>query len=144
MPFLAAVFGFRGRAPRAVYWFATICCGLGFFAFLAVGLDVPEDFILPVLAAAFLLLGWPALAIIVRRLHDRGKSAWWLLPYVALPIGLDVVTDYTEAGEIPARIGDLLILIATFELGVIPGTPGPNRYGPDPLRDPYAAPPPAP
>ncbi len=60
----------------------------------------------------FLLIIWPALAISVKRWHDRDKSGWWVL------IGL-----------VPL-IGGLWALIET---GFLPGTEGDNQYGPDPL-----------
>ena len=52
----------------------------------------------------------PNLAVIVRRLHDQDKSGWWIL--IAL---------------IPL-IGGIWLFI----LYLIDGTPGPNRFGPDP------------
>lgn len=64
----------------------------------------------PMLLVNFLLL-WPRLAIGVKRFHDRNKSGLWLL------IGL-----------IPF-FGWLWLLI---DLGLLDGTPGPNKYGPSP------------
>lgn len=58
---------------------------------------------------AWLSLFLPTLAVSVRRLHDSDKSGFWLL--------LNFVP-----------FGGLVIFI--FDL--IDGTPGPNRYGPDP------------
>jgi uncharacterized membrane protein YhaH (DUF805 family) len=55
---------------------------------------------------------YPALALYAKRWHDRGKSGWWTL------IGL-----------IPI-VGAIWLLI---ELGFLRGTPGANKYGPDPL-----------
>jgi uncharacterized membrane protein YhaH (DUF805 family) len=52
----------------------------------------------------------PSVAVSFRRLHDTDRTAWWLL------IGL-----------IPL-LGGLVLLI--FYL--LDGTPGPNKYGPDP------------
>jgi uncharacterized membrane protein YhaH (DUF805 family) len=52
----------------------------------------------------------PNLAVIVRRLHDQDKSGWWFF-----------------IGFVPF-IGGIWLLI----LYLIDGTPGPNRYGPDP------------
>ena len=52
----------------------------------------------------------PNLAVSVRRLHDTGKSGWWLL------IGL-----------IPL-VGAIVLLVFFVQSG----TPGPNEYGPDP------------
>ena len=67
------------------------------------------------------VIGWilrlvillPSLAVQVRRLHDMDRSAWWLLLLVP-PITI---------------IGVIVLLI----MSIFPGTPGPNRYGPDPL-----------
>ena len=52
----------------------------------------------------------PNLAVAVRRLHDQDKSGWWIL-----------------IGFVPL-IGGIWLLILYF----IDGTPGPNRFGPDP------------
>ena len=52
----------------------------------------------------------PNLAVAVRRMHDQDKSGWWVL------IGL-----------VPL-IGGIWLLV----LYLTGGTPGPNRYGPDP------------
>jgi uncharacterized membrane protein YhaH (DUF805 family) len=55
-----------------------------------------------------LLLIWIALAVSVKRYHDRNKPAWWVL-LVLIPL-----------------VGAIFILV---ELGFFAGTPGPNRYG---------------
>ena len=52
------------------------------------------------------------LAVYAKRWHDRDKSGWWSL-IALVPI-----------------IGGLWILI---ELGILEGTRGANRFGPDPL-----------
>jgi uncharacterized membrane protein YhaH (DUF805 family) len=57
-----------------------------------------------------LLLLLPGVAVSVRRLHDLDRSGWWLL--------------LTLTG-----IGIILLLI----WDCMRGTPGPNRFGPDPL-----------
>lgn len=59
-----------------------------------------------------LLLAWPSIAVSVKRWHDRDRSGWWVL--VAL---------------IPV-VGVLWMLV---DNGLLKGTAGPNRYGPDPL-----------
>lgn len=59
----------------------------------------------------FIVLLWPALAIQVKRWHDRDKTGWMVLINF-LPI-----------------IGFFWTLI---ECGFMDGTPGPNRYGPSP------------
>jgi uncharacterized membrane protein YhaH (DUF805 family) len=57
---------------------------------------------------------WPSLAVQAKRWHDTDRSAWWIL------IGL-----------IPI-IGGLWALVVT---GFFGGTPGDNRFGPDPLTE---------
>lgn len=52
----------------------------------------------------------PSLAVTVRRLHDIGRSGWWLL-IAFIPL-----------------IGALILLIFT----VLDSKPGSNQYGPDP------------
>ena len=59
----------------------------------------------------------PSIAVTIRRLHDRDMSGWW---YLGAIIG----------GMIPF-VG-FLISIAFLVLMALPGTPGPNRFGPDP------------
>ena len=92
---------FNGRASRSEYWW---------FALLGFGLSF-----IPVIGWILrLVILLPSLAVQVRRLHDMGRSAWWLLLLVP-PITI---------------IGVIVLLI----MSIFPGTPGPNRYGPDPLR----------
>ncbi len=56
---------------------------------------------------------WPMLAVLSKRIHDRGKPAWFLLIWL-IPI-----------------IGPLWLFI---EVGLLPGTAGPNPFGPDPIE----------
>ncbi|WP_137681198.1 DUF805 domain-containing protein [Aurantiacibacter suaedae] len=65
----------------------------------------------------------PSIAVSVRRLHDRDMSGWWYLGFIV-------------ASMIPF-IG-LIASIAFIVIMALPGTPGPNRYGPDP-KDPGSA-----
>jgi uncharacterized membrane protein YhaH (DUF805 family) len=59
----------------------------------------------------------PNIAVTVRRLHDRDMSGWWYLGYIV-------------ASFIPFL--NIIALIAFLVVMVLPGTPGPNRYGEDP------------
>lgn len=59
----------------------------------------------------------PALAVTVRRFHDRDMSGWWYLGFIlggAIPVVGFVIT-----------IGLIVVL-------ALPGTPGSNRFGSDP------------
>lgn len=59
----------------------------------------------------------PGIAVTVRRLHDRDMSGWWYLGVVII-------------GQVP-YLG-ALVNLGFLVLMCLPGTPGPNRFGPDP------------
>jgi uncharacterized membrane protein YhaH (DUF805 family) len=59
----------------------------------------------------------PTIAVTVRRLHDRDMSGWWYLGAIV--------------GSMIPIVG-LLVSIAFLVVLALPGTPGPNRFGPDP------------
>ena len=95
---------FRGRSSRAAYWwfylFLIIC------TLAALALDAALDTSPALYALVALALLLPNLAVTVRRLHDSGHSAWWLL------IGL-----------IPL-IGGIVLLVFTLQ-----GSDPPNKWG---------------
>jgi uncharacterized membrane protein YhaH (DUF805 family) len=65
----------------------------------------------------FLAIIVPGIAVGVRRLHDRNMSGWWYLGFIVLSL-------------VPV-IG-FIASIAMIVIFLLPGTPGPNKYGPDP------------
>ncbi|HVB51032.1 MAG TPA: DUF805 domain-containing protein [Acidimicrobiales bacterium] len=70
---------FTGVASRSEYWYFWL------FNFLAsVILDLIGLGVLRFLW--FLALAVPGLAVAVRRLHDTGRSAWWLLSAIIPPL----------------------------------------------------------
>jgi uncharacterized membrane protein YhaH (DUF805 family) len=66
---------FEGRARRKEYWMYTL-----FYVIFGVVLNVIEELTGIVLLYALysLALLLPSLAIAVRRLHDTGRSGWWV------------------------------------------------------------------
>ena len=135
-------FDFSGRSRRMEYWMFTLFCVIVAFVMIALmlagGLSfasfvTPEAAQMSIGPMVFLgggLLGlfWlgtiiPSIAVVVRRLHDRDMSGWWYLGIVV-------------ASMIPL-IG-VIASIAFIVLMLLPGTPGPNRYGPDPKDPTYA------
>jgi uncharacterized membrane protein YhaH (DUF805 family) len=60
----------------------------------------------------------PSIAVTVRRFHDRDMSGWWYLGFIVASI-------------IP--LVGFVATIALIVLMALPGTAGPNRFGPDPL-----------
>ncbi|MBN9791964.1 MULTISPECIES: DUF805 domain-containing protein [unclassified Pseudonocardia] len=82
---------FRGRARRAEYWmFALVYLGIYLVAgTLDVVLGTTQLLGAPVLATVVALVHLvPAIALLVRRLHDTGRSGWWyfigLVPLVGV------------------------------------------------------------
>jgi uncharacterized membrane protein YhaH (DUF805 family) len=86
--------------------------------------------------ALCVLLGWVVVAVASKRLHDRGKSGWWLLLFVVAPLLLveaGVPTANETARMVFAYEAFALHLWSFVELGCRRGTRGANRYGPDPV-----------
>jgi uncharacterized membrane protein YhaH (DUF805 family) len=79
---------------------------------------------------------WVGLAIGAKRLHDRNKSAWWLLVFLLLPAVLERVGARMEGiGSILTLTAFAISVWAIVEMGFLRGTAGPNQYGPDPHPD---------
>jgi len=125
----------RGRITRRTFWLSyvlplSVLGLLASLADLALGFGEIETTTTTTSASAWWSMGpiaivvslltlVPSISSTVTRLHDQGKSAVWLL-FLLLPL----------IGWI------VLLVVASF----IPGTPGPNQYGPPPVgalvRDP--------
>jgi uncharacterized membrane protein YhaH (DUF805 family) len=144
-------FSFKGRASRKRYWllsfgyFLCFMLGSAVFVTLSITLDLKSnDPILPIIAgvigAFYLVLVWSSSAIAVRRLHDRGKTGYWLLLYYGAPN----LTSH-NAGLDPAGLVFLAITLgisvwALVDLGILRGDAGSNAFGPDPLSPEIATP----
>ncbi len=93
-----------GRARRQEYWM---------FLLINIGISVVLSIFSGILGMLYSLAVFvPSITVGVRRLHDTGRSGWWLL------IGL-----------IPA-IGTLIVLV----LMALEGDMGRNEYGADPKQ----------
>ena len=108
-------FDFKGRATRAEYWWWVLFYWIVVLAVMMPGMllcEIDSDLIMvaiiPMLIVYFVGL-FPSLSLLVRRLHDAGHSAWYLLwnlvPYV----------------------GGFVIFIATVQ-----DSEPDNKYGPNP------------
>jgi uncharacterized membrane protein YhaH (DUF805 family) len=71
---------FKGRARRKEYWMFTLINGILGFVIGLLGLSI-LSWIYSI--AVFI----PSLAVCVRRIHDIGKSAWWILLFLIPVIG---------------------------------------------------------
>ena len=92
------------------------------------------------------ILAIPIPALLVRRLHDQGRNGWAV--WLALPgfIVWLVRTGIALSQGMQARIEldrmtwilDWVVILANLALVLLlalPGTTGPNRFGPDPRRN---------
>ena len=139
---------FRGRASRAEYWSFFL---MNFLIGLILGVltVIWESSALSVLYSLAVLI--PGLAVCSRRFHDVQISAtWFFVPYAILLFLLVVLGVLTGIGlglsdpsdAFYIMLGGLWILVSVFAVvfGVaclivtlLPGTAGPNRYGPAPV-----------
>lgn len=150
-PILEKYADFSGRAPRAEFWWYILFIIIA--AIVAMVLDsvlgLPKIFLLYGPLTLILMLGTfvPGLAVQVRRLHDRDKSGWWLLAFY-VPYAAMLVTNPAMRGDPTAApaLGSAAIagVLALIMLAVcitllvfycLPGTPGDNRYGPNPYGE---------
>lgn len=179
------LFSFGGRINRAKQWaFLLVVIVLGIiqavFVHLTIGIAVVLDvlarkqplsaltqgnvrFYVLTLCIVALLGFYMRLAVDTKRLHDRGKSAWWLLVFVFAPLVLNIpalmeastnlghIADVIRAAQqhlprpahVPMTRSPLAILAngaaailslwAFVELYCLRGTAGDNRFGSDPL-----------
>jgi uncharacterized membrane protein YhaH (DUF805 family) len=103
-----------GRITRATYWkFFGVFYGL-MILLAFVSSERPSAGLSLVVGLVFIPLALIGIIVQIKRWHDRDKSGWWVL------INL-----------VPC-IGALWTLI---ECGFLPGTPGDNRFGPEPGRE---------
>ena len=96
--------------------------------FAAAGLTVA------LLVILYIPLIWVSLALGAKRLHDRDKSAWWLVLFYVVPGILSSLANQMEFGFVLHLVSFAITVWAFVELGCLRGTVGPNQYGPDPVE----------
>lgn len=157
------LFRFDGRINRAKYWLAglIIVCWMLFMAGIVVALgarsfgfavnDVfkavdPDTYRtlsradLPLVLAKLIgtpLFAWVFAATSIKRLHDRDKSAWWVLPFFVLPGLINQFVDRIGNDYIGFMLALISFVLATWggiELLFFRGSRKTNRFGADPLH----------
>jgi len=101
----------------------------------------------------FLVIAYPSFAVMAKRLQDRGKSWIWNVLYLGPSVAFSVLSALNLATiprhslngnfvGFPTLLGGLTLialfiigLVSIIDLGFLRGTPGPNRFGPDPLAE---------
>lgn len=123
---------FHGRARRREFWwYVLVIVILSVIAYVIDRL-LGMQIVSALLTLALLL---PNLAVSVRRLHDVGKSGWWILlplaPWLCM-IAFFFMFQWTLAMVFG------VVTLATWVLLIWwyaqPGTAGQNKYGPDPKK----------
>ena len=98
--------GFSGRARRSEYWFWTLAVLIVSVVAAIIDVIIGVKILQYVVALATLV---PGIAVGVRRLHDTGRSGWWILLALIPVVGA-------------------IILIVWFATDSAPD----NEYGPNP------------
>ncbi len=158
----ALLFSFDGRIPRTVFWVAQLAAGVVIGVLTALLISVamhagagmynpstrqfrpagPYAIAMFILSLAQI---WIGLALTVKRLHDRNRTGWWIVAQMAAGFAAIAMVSVTLAMPawqqgtgfaLSAVIGGIalgLTLWLLIETGLLPGTPGENRFGPEPL-----------
>ena len=139
-----AEFGGRSTRTEVVgFYLLTMVAGLAVHLVVdALGQDHIMPWLEAGVAAIFFL---PTLALFVRRLHDAGRSAWWLLiaaPAVVAAIGeisvrprpftLNIAMHLPWWAMVPAFLSGIALWVQLLW----PDDPDANRYGPNPRYGP--------
>lgn len=98
---------YQGRIERGRWWIGVVVL---LVAWLIATVLFGTDGLVAFLIAIVLQLA--GLMLHIKRCHDRDKSGWWCLLLLIPVVGF---------------------LWAVIDLGLLEGTPGDNRFGPDPL-----------
>lgn len=110
---LALLLDPRGRLSRRGFWLWGVAALTGLAILLHALLGIARVRLATAETIVNAMLLWPALAVAIKRWHDRDRSGWWVL-VLLVPV-----------------VGWVWMLVVN---GFLPGTPGPNRYGPPPVR----------
>lgn len=147
-----AFFSFRGRLSRKRFWlrmlvlYGVMQVLAGAVAYGVPALGFSAQVTLYASLAMTLLFWLGSASLWVRRFHDRNVSGWWYAVFFAFILGVFCWLVYAVAvsgGDADSPdmvlakylvVGALMAwLFVAVRFGFRRGTPGPNRYGPDPL-----------
>ena len=156
------LFSFKGRIQRLYWWVATIAVGAAAGAITGilevaakssghsvVNPDTQQFEATGLFGIVVLLVGlvnlWINFALSVKRLHDRGRTGWWLVGQtlilavaaVLVVVAIAVPKEQAPVWWVLASVVGIVALAVSIwlfvEIGFLRGTQGPNRFGEDPL-----------
>jgi len=146
--------GFSGRARRSEYWYwvlATILAGI-VVSVIELSLGMGSNTSGPLSSLLNLALFLPGLAVTFRRLHDTGRSGWWIggfyLGLLIFGIVIAVLFGASLGSEADTNVAASMGVVAViFGLGAIiygiallvflctDSDVGPNKYGSNPKNE---------
>jgi Predicted membrane protein len=100
---------FNGRSPRAEYWYFALFNVAVVMVLAVLGAIIGKLFMYVYYAYVLAILV-PSIAVSIRRMHDIGRSGWWVLI------------------SLVPFIGSIWYIV----LAALPSQLGPNQYGPNP------------
>jgi uncharacterized membrane protein YhaH (DUF805 family) len=135
---------FDGRINRAKWWAGVVIISvinlvLGFVLYALFGLSTFSILLSLIIT---LVLFYPTYAVCAKRFQDRDKpgnmALYGLIPLLIANLlqafGLTgTPTEINALGWICALVTWGVLIWFIIELGILKGTPGPNRFGGDPL-----------
>ena len=143
-------FDFKGRARRSEYWwyclFSVVACLIwALFGTLLLALPIGmvvqhvsgnETAVLTtmiiILCIPLLFLVLPSVSVQVRRLHDTGRSGWWMVASIILEI-VAAALPFTLFGSDAIDFDFMEEFSRSFELSTAAGShKTENKYGPSP------------
>lgn len=122
------LFSFKGRLNRQGFWSGV---GINILLLALSAHLLPDATSQPLSLLPLLFIGYSLIAVIVKRLHDRNRSAWAVLilfvPLICYMTSLmsQGIMAWLLGSAMPIFIGTMLLI----EWGVFKGNPEPNQYG---------------
>ena len=103
-------FDFKGRASRSEFWWFTlflVCCGTvtGTIDALLFGWEFSDPTPLTNIATIVTLI--PSFSVSWRRLHDVGKSGWWILISLTIIGLIPLIIWCIRASDNPNQYGEI-------------------------------------
>jgi uncharacterized membrane protein YhaH (DUF805 family) len=150
-------FSFDGRINRAKWWLSLLVFAIvGLVIYLGllplVGISIWKMGTGLAVASLIvtLIFAYPVTAVMLKRINDRDRPAWFVavfwaptvlgliaqltgVAYTMRPMGGQMVAMPTGIGWVVNLLSFVIGIWALVELGILKGTPGPNKHGPDPL-----------
>jgi uncharacterized membrane protein YhaH (DUF805 family) len=123
---------FAGRAVRSEYWYWILFVSIVGLAAAALDLAFVHHRHGPIESIWQLVTFLPGLAVAVRRLHDTDRSGGSLLAIFAAMVLIGLIFILTGFFMLPIVFALICMFVLIYWF-CQPGTPGPNRFGPDPF-----------